>query len=75
MMYDDIGRRKEVSHCHTGETNKTFGVMLAHDDNNKSQISRMRQISSKFGDHVRVGFIKGEDVLFVLNGTVMRSLN
>lgn len=48
--------------------------MLAPDDINKSQIKRMRQISSKFGDRVRVGFIQGEDVRLALTSTVMRSL-
>lgn len=45
-MYDEIGGRKEVQHCHTDEAQKSLGVMLAPDENNKSQMSRMRQISS-----------------------------
>ena len=74
MMYDDVGGRKEVIHCHIDIAHNTMGVMLAPDDNNRSQVIRMRQISSKFGDRVRVGFIKGEDVLLALTTTVMRSL-
>ena len=74
MMYDDLGRRKEVPHCHTDVAHKTLGVMLAPDDNNKIQVKKMRQISSKFGDRVQVGYIQGEDVLFSLTSTVMRSL-
>ena len=75
MMYDDSSGRKEVPHCHTDEAHKTLGVMLAPDENNRSQIVKMRQISRKFGYHVRVGFIRGPDVLQALNSTVMRSLN
>jgi len=43
MMYDDVGGRKEVQNCHIDEAQKTLGVMLEPDDNNKSQIIRMRQ--------------------------------
>ena len=52
-----------------------MGVMLAPENNNRSQIVKMRQISRKFGDRVRVRFIRGHDVLQELNITVMRSLN
>ena len=48
--------------------------MSAPDDNNKRQVKRMHQISNKFGERVRVGYIQGEDVLFTLTSTVMRSL-
>ena len=74
MMYDDVGRWKEVTHCHTDVVHRTLGVMLAPDDNNKSQVKRMRQIFSKFGDRVRAGYIQGEDLLLILTSTVMRSL-
>ena len=63
MLYDDVGRRKEVPHCHTDVAHKTLRVILASDDNKKSQVKRMRQIFSKFGDIVRVGYIQGDDVL------------
>ena len=42
MMYDNVGGRKELPHCHIDEAHKTLGVMLVPDDNNKSQIIIMR---------------------------------
>jgi len=74
MMYDDAGARVEVPHCHTNEAHRTLGVMLAPDDNNKGQVARMMSTAQKFGDNVRVGFIRGYDILHALNSTVMRSL-
>ena len=74
MMYDDVGRWKEVTHCHTDVVHRTLGVMLAPDDNNKSQVKMMRQISSNFLDRVRVGYIQGENVLLALTITVIQSL-
>jgi len=72
MTYGDVGYRKKVPHYHTDGAHKTLGVMLAPDDNNRVK-KRMRQISSKFGDRVRVGFTQGDDVLLALNSTSMRS--
>ena len=74
MMYDDVGTKIEVPHCHTDEAHRTLGVMLAPDDNNTLQVSRMKDIALKFGDNVRVGFIRGFDIFHALNSTVMRSL-
>ena len=34
----------------------------------------MMSTAQKFGDNVRVGFIRGYDILHALNSTVMRSL-
>lgn len=73
-MYDDAGARKEVPHCYTDDNYKTLSVMLTPDVNNTSQMKRMHQISSKFGDRVGVGFIKGKHVLLALNSIVMRCL-
>lgn len=42
MMYDDIDGRKVVPYYHTDEAHKPLCVMLAPDDNNKSQIYRLR---------------------------------
>ena len=67
MMYDDVRGSKEVPYCHTDVAHKKLGVMLKPDDNNKSQIIIMRQISSKFGERVRICFIKGEDVLLAMS--------
>ena len=74
MMYDDEGTKIEVPHCHTNEAHRTLGVMLAPDDNNKGQVSRMKDIALKFGDNVRVRFIRGYDMLHVLISTMTRSL-
>ena len=74
MMYDDEGTKIEVPHCHTSEAHGTLGLMLAPGDNNKLQVSRMKDIALKFGDNVSVGFIRGFDMFHALNSTVMRSL-
>ena len=74
MMYDDEGTKIEVPHCHTNEAHRSLGVTLAPDNNNKGQVSRMKNIALKFGDNVRVGFIRGYDMFHALNSTVMRSL-
>ena len=74
MMYDDEGTQNEVPHCHTDEAHKTLGVMLSSDDNNKLQVSRMKDIALTFGDNVRVSFIQSFDILHPLNSTVIRSL-
>lgn len=66
---------KEVHHCRIDASYKSLGVVLAPDDNNTIQIKRMCQIEVKFGDGVRVGFIKGHDVFHGLNSIVIRSLN
>ena len=62
MMYDDEGNKVEVPHCHTDEAHRILGVMLAPDDNNKSQVDMMRNIALTFGDRVHVGFIRGRAV-------------
>ena len=49
-------------------------MILIPDDNNKLQVSRMKDIALTFGDNVRVGFIRGFDMLHALNSTVKRSL-
>ena len=64
----------EVPHYHTDEGHRALGVILAPDDNNRSQVDRMRNIALKFGDRVRVGFILGHGVFYALNSIVMRSL-
>ena len=74
MIYDDEGNKMEVLYCQSDEAHRTLGVMLAPNDNNRSQVDSMRNISLKFGDRVRVGFIRGHDVFHALNNTVMRSL-
>ena len=74
MMYYDVGTKIEVPHYYTNVTNRTLGVMLAPDNNNKGQVLRMKDISLTFGDNVRVEFIRGYDVLHAINSTVMRSL-
>ena len=73
-MYDNEGARVEVPHCHTNEAHRTLGVMLALDDKNNGQVARMKENTFKFGDNVRVGFIRGYDILHALNSTVMRYL-
>ena len=74
MMYDDEGTQIEVPHCHTNESHRILGVILAPDDNNKLQVSRMKDISLTLGDNIRVGFIRGFDMFHALNSTMMRSL-
>ena len=48
---------------------------MAPDNNNIIQIARIRNMTMKFSDKVRVGFIRGHDVLQALNSTITRSLN
>ena len=74
-MYDDNGHRKAVPHYYTDEAHRTLGVMLAPNNNNALQMSRMRKITLKFNDKVRVGFIRGQDIHQATNSTIMRSLN
>ena len=59
MMYDDEGTKIEVPHCHTNIAHRTLGVILALNDNNKGQVSRMKDTTLTLGDNVRVGFIRG----------------
>ena len=74
MIYDEEGTKIEVPHCHTNVAHRTPGMKLTPDDNNKGQVSRMKDIALTCSDNVRVGFIKGYDMLHALNSTVMRSL-
>ena len=71
MMYDDVGTKKEVLHCHTDEAHTKVSFMLPQDDNNKSQIVKMRQIPLNVGNQVQLGFIGVNDVFHTLNSTVM----
>ena len=71
MMYDDEGKNIEVLHCHTNDAHRILSVILDPDDNNKLQVSRMKDIALTLGDNVRVGFIRGFDMLHALNSTVM----
>ena len=65
-MYDDKGNRIIVPHCHTDDAHRTLGVMLLPEDNNATQIEIMKAIAVKFGDKIRVGYIKGHDVMQAL---------
>ena len=73
MMYDNEGTQLEVPYCRTNVAHQTLVLMLAP-DNNKDQVSRMKDIPPTFGDNVRAGFIRGYDMIHALNSTVMRSL-
>ena len=74
MKYDDEGTKIEVPYCHTNVSHRTLGVMLAPDDNNKGQVSWMKDIVLTFVDNVQVGLIRVYYMLHALNSTVMRSL-
>lgn len=73
VTYNDDGEGKEVHHCHIDMAHKTLEVMISHNGNDISQISRMHQISTKFRDRVHVGLIRGYDIFHTLNSAVMRS--
>lgn len=49
--------------------------VITPDHNDALQVSRMRETTLNFSNKVRVGFIRGHDILQALNGMVMRSLN
>ena len=74
MMYDKKGARVEVPHYQTNKAYRTLGVMLTPDDNKKGQVVRIKETTLKFGDNVRVVFIRGYDMIHALNSTVTRSL-
>ena len=75
MIYDDNVTKEEVPHYHTDETHKILGAILALDENNKSQVARMQQITLKFGDQVQMRYIRGQNVFHALNSMIMQHLN
>ena len=56
-MDNDSGTRTIVPHCHTDESYKTLGVMIAPDDNNTLKVDRMNKITLQFENKIRVEFI------------------
>ena len=49
--------------------------MLALYNNNVLHIATMRNMTMKFSDKLYAIFMRGHDVIHVLNSTIMRSLN
>lgn len=74
-MYNDDGNFQAIWHSGIDEFHITLGAMLTPDDNNRIQVSRMRQITLKFSDIVYMWFICRHDVLHALNKSIIQSLN
>lgn len=69
-MYDGTGNRKAVLYFHADEAHRIFSGMLALDDNDVLQVSRMREMILKFSNKACMGFIREHDVIQALNNTI-----
>ena len=73
-MLGPTGQREHLQRINPSEARKTLGVMMAVDGNEREQASRLRDKVMEWANAIRCGWLKRNDVLPLLQCTVMKTI-